>query len=197
MIAAHTSLNISKAPEDWAAGRNVRYAVNTSLKPMSSGHRRRVPPDEHGDGRGIVGDRTALRPRRSFGAVQPAQPSADLLARRRDRAGGAAPADGGGGCDRLSALSRRPRRDEQQRPSELCGGRANWYRKSIDLYNGFAPAIAGLSRTLSMEWLVRGLTDDELLRQALTVAENAVDTDPFDGRGLRERGFSQPLPQAA
>ena len=33
----------------------------------------------------------------------------------------------------------------------------NWYRKSIDQYNGFAPAIAGLSRTLSMEWLVRGL----------------------------------------
>ena len=66
----------------------------------------------------------------------------------------------------------------------------NWYRKSIDQFNGFAPAIAGLSRTLSMEWLVRGLTDDELLRQALTVADNAVDTDPFDGRGLRERGFS-------
>ncbi len=37
MIAAHTSFNISRAPEDWASGRNVRYAVNTSLKPMSSG----------------------------------------------------------------------------------------------------------------------------------------------------------------
>ena len=37
VIAGHTSFNISKAPEDWASARNVRYAVNTSLKPMSAG----------------------------------------------------------------------------------------------------------------------------------------------------------------
>jgi DNA-binding SARP family transcriptional activator/TolB-like protein len=65
-----------------------------------------------------------------------------------------------------------------------------WYRKSIDQFAGFAPAIAGLARTLSMERLVRGLTDDEGLKQALTLADRASELDPFDGRGMRERGFT-------
>ena len=66
----------------------------------------------------------------------------------------------------------------------------NWYRKSIDKFDGFAPAVAGISRTLSMERLVRGLTDDVGLKEALGFADRASAIDPFDGRGMRERGFT-------
>jgi DNA-binding SARP family transcriptional activator len=65
-----------------------------------------------------------------------------------------------------------------------------WYRKSIGQFAGFAPAVAGLARTLSMERLVRGLTDDDALKQALALADRASELDPFDGRGMRERGFT-------
>jgi tetratricopeptide (TPR) repeat protein len=66
----------------------------------------------------------------------------------------------------------------------------NWFRKSTQQNNLFAPAFAGIARTLSMERLVRGLTDDTMLREALSFAERAAELDPFDGRGMRERGFS-------
>jgi tetratricopeptide (TPR) repeat protein len=65
-----------------------------------------------------------------------------------------------------------------------------WFRRSLELTSNFAPSIAGISRTLTMEKLVRGITDDEMLRQALALADQACATDPFDGRGLRERGFT-------
>lgn len=65
-----------------------------------------------------------------------------------------------------------------------------WYRKSLDEFGSYAPAIAGLSRTMSMERLVRGLTDDTMLREALALGKVAAELDPFDGRGLRECGFS-------
>lgn len=65
-----------------------------------------------------------------------------------------------------------------------------WYRKSLEEFGSYAPAIAGLSRTMSMERLVRGLTDDMLLKEALALGKLAADLDPFDGRGLRECAFS-------
>jgi DNA-binding SARP family transcriptional activator/tetratricopeptide (TPR) repeat protein len=65
-----------------------------------------------------------------------------------------------------------------------------WYRKSLDEFGSYAPAIAGLSRTMSMERLVRGLTEDMLLKEALALGKLAADLDPFDGRGLRECAFS-------
>jgi tetratricopeptide (TPR) repeat protein len=40
-----------------------------------------------------------------------------------------------------------------------------------------------------MERLVRGLPDDAMLKQALALAERATELDPYDARGLRERGF--------
>ncbi len=64
------------------------------------------------------------------------------------------------------------------------------FQKSIDSSDRFAPALAGLARTLSMERLVRGITDEELLIKALELAERAIRIDPLDGRGLRERGFA-------
>ena len=64
------------------------------------------------------------------------------------------------------------------------------FQKSADSSDRFAPALAGIARTLSMERLVRGIADEELLIKALELAERAIRIDPLDGRGLRERGFA-------
>ena len=63
------------------------------------------------------------------------------------------------------------------------------FQKSIMESVRFAPAHAGVARTLSMERIVRGLTSTELLIKSLEFAETAIRLDPLDGRGLRERGF--------
>src|SRR5262249_24942878 len=65
-----------------------------------------------------------------------------------------------------------------------------WYRRALNHYRFYGPALAGLSRTMSMERLVLGIVDDRMLREALALADQAVSCDPFDGRGMRERGFS-------
>ncbi len=64
------------------------------------------------------------------------------------------------------------------------------FNKSIIASSTFAPAHAGMARTLSMEKLVRGLTENELLIESLEFAERSIKLDPQDGRGLRERGFT-------
>ena len=189
VIAAHTSLNINKAPEDWASGRNVRYAVNTSLKPMSSGLVAAFRLTSTATGAVLwaielpfdLDNLSGLFSRLSHQLIF-------SLADAIERAELHLPMAAEDATAYRLYLEGRAAMNSSDLPN-LRRAR-NWYRKSIDQFGGFAPAIAGLSRTLSMEWLVRGLTDDELLRQALTIADNAVDTDPFDGRGLRERGFS-------
>jgi DNA-binding SARP family transcriptional activator/tetratricopeptide (TPR) repeat protein len=189
VIAAHTSFRIAQAPEGWAAARNVRYSVNTSVKPMSSGlvvaFRLSSTttgavlwaielPFEIENLPGLFGRLSHQLIFSLADAIERAELNLPLAAEDAT-------------AYRLY-LEGRAAMSNSDLPN-LRRARA-WYRKSIEQYGSFAPAIAGLSRTLSMEWLVRGLTEDELLRQALSVAENAVETDPFDGRGLRERGFS-------
>jgi len=189
VIAAHTSLKIGKAPEDWAAGRNVRYAVNTSLKPMSSGVVASFRLSSTATGAVLwaielpfdLGNLPALFGRLSHQLIF-------SLADAIERAELNLPLAAEDATAYRLYLEGRAAMSSSDLPN-LRRAR-NWYRKSIDQFGGFAPAIAGLSRTLSMEWLVRGLTEDELLRQALSVADSAVEIDPFDGRGLRERGFS-------
>lgn len=72
---------------------------------------------------------------------------------------------------------------------EIRKARAS-FRRSINEADNFAPAYSGLSRTLSMERLVRGLTSCELLVRSLEYADKSIRIDPMDGRGLRERGFA-------
>jgi len=64
------------------------------------------------------------------------------------------------------------------------------FQKAMESSDRFAPALAGLARTLSMERLVRGIVADDMLITALELAERAIRLDPQDGRGLRERGFA-------
>ncbi|GGE12715.1 hypothetical protein GCM10011390_34870 [Aureimonas endophytica] len=65
-----------------------------------------------------------------------------------------------------------------------------WFRLAVKRCDEFSAALAGLSRTLSMEWLVRGMTDRELLTDALQAAQRAEACDPGSGRALRELGFA-------
>lgn len=72
---------------------------------------------------------------------------------------------------------------------EIRKARAS-FRRSISEADNFAPAYSGLSRTLSMERLVRGMTSSDLLIDALDYADKSIRIDPMDGRGLRELGFT-------
>lgn len=64
------------------------------------------------------------------------------------------------------------------------------FRDSSRLDPNFAATYAGLSRTMSLEWLVRGAPNAALLDEASSLAATAVSHDPEDARGYREAGFS-------
>jgi TolB-like protein len=64
------------------------------------------------------------------------------------------------------------------------------FQRALSSSNDFAPAYSGMSRTLSMEKLVRGLRTDDLLLDAMEMAERAIRLDPLDGRGMCQRGFA-------
>lgn len=64
-----------------------------------------------------------------------------------------------------------------------------FFQRSIEVSGRFAPAHSGLSRTLSMEHVLRGMTSTDLLKRSLEAAETSIHLDPQDGRGFRERGF--------
>lgn len=72
---------------------------------------------------------------------------------------------------------------------EIRKARAS-FRRSINEAKNFAPAYSGLSRTLSMERLVRGMPSSELLIESLEYAHKSIRLDPLDGRGMRELGFT-------
>ncbi|SFF42192.1 DNA-binding transcriptional activator of the SARP family [Aureimonas phyllosphaerae] len=64
-----------------------------------------------------------------------------------------------------------------------------WFKAAVRRCDGFSSAFAGLSRTYSMEWLVRGMTESQLLDESLAMANRARHCDPNSGRALRELGF--------
>jgi DNA-binding SARP family transcriptional activator len=72
---------------------------------------------------------------------------------------------------------------------EIRKARAS-FRRSMNEAANFAPAYSGLSRTLSMERLVRGMSSSDLLIESLEHANKSIRLDPMDGRGLRELGFA-------
>lgn len=64
-----------------------------------------------------------------------------------------------------------------------------WFKSSLNRYEHFSPAHAGVSRALGMEWLIRGMRDRDLLDEAYSAARMARQTDPSSGRAYRELGF--------
>nr|WP_246617556.1 BTAD domain-containing putative transcriptional regulator [Rhizobium populisoli] len=64
-----------------------------------------------------------------------------------------------------------------------------WFKSAVKRCDTFSPAHAGVSRSLGMEWLVRGMKDHELLDIANQSARAARSLDPGSGRAYRELGF--------
>lgn len=64
-----------------------------------------------------------------------------------------------------------------------------WFKSSVKRCDRFSPAHAGISRSLAMEWLVRGMKESELLDIANQSAQMARTVDPGSGRAFRELGF--------
>lgn len=64
-----------------------------------------------------------------------------------------------------------------------------WFKSSLNRYENFSAAHAGVSRALGMEWLIRGMQDTELLDEANGAARLAQQSDPNSGRAYRELGF--------
>lgn len=65
------------------------------------------------------------------------------------------------------------------------------FRDSSRADDRFAATFAGLARTFSLEWLVRGAPNPDLLEDAAALAAAAVERDPDDARGYREAGFAK------
>src|SRR5258708_39239965 len=48
--------------------------------------------------------------------------------------------------------------------------------------------MIGMERGISEEWVVRGMVEHDLLKEAVALASRAAELDPMDGRAMRERG---------
>lgn len=64
------------------------------------------------------------------------------------------------------------------------------FKEAITRVPDYSAAMIGLSRSLTSEWLVRGMVETDLLKEAVALADKAAELDPFDGRAMRERGYA-------
>lgn len=64
------------------------------------------------------------------------------------------------------------------------------FKEAISRVPDYSAAMIGLSRSLTSEWLVRGMVETDLLKEAVALADRAAELDPFDGRAMRERGYA-------
>jgi len=65
------------------------------------------------------------------------------------------------------------------------------FEQALAEHRAFPPALSGLSRTLSMEWLLGARQNEELLRAAQDVALEAIHLNPLSPFGHRELGVSE------
>lgn len=65
------------------------------------------------------------------------------------------------------------------------------FEQALDEHRTFAPALSGLSRTLSVEWLIGGRNDQSLLQAAEMAARGAVAQNPLSPLGHRELGVAR------
>jgi tetratricopeptide (TPR) repeat protein len=65
------------------------------------------------------------------------------------------------------------------------------FRSSVAHDRDFAPALAGLSRTLTLEWVLTAQGDDALLAEAERLARQAIETDSLSALAFKELGVSQ------
>jgi DNA-binding SARP family transcriptional activator/TolB-like protein len=62
--------------------------------------------------------------------------------------------------------------------------------QALRLAPDYVPALSGLARTLSIEWLLLGRADRDLLHEAKRLAGRAVELDPLNASGHRELGHA-------
>jgi DNA-binding SARP family transcriptional activator/Tfp pilus assembly protein PilF len=62
------------------------------------------------------------------------------------------------------------------------------FKQALAQFPDYPPAIVGIARASSEEWLVRGMAEYDLLRESIVLARRAMELDPLDGRAMRERG---------
>lgn len=62
------------------------------------------------------------------------------------------------------------------------------FRRALELQPDFTPAISMQARTLTLEWLILGRLERDLLAEAHELAERAVEINPFEAAGHRELG---------
>jgi tetratricopeptide (TPR) repeat protein len=65
------------------------------------------------------------------------------------------------------------------------------FREALGHDKGLAVALAALSRTLSLEWVLTARGDGELLAEAERLAKRAIDIDGSSASGFKELGVSQ------
>jgi tetratricopeptide (TPR) repeat protein len=63
-------------------------------------------------------------------------------------------------------------------------------KRSVQLSPDYAPALSQLARTMTLEWLERGVQDRHLLIEAQRLARRAQSYDPGDSGSLREFGHA-------
>jgi DNA-binding SARP family transcriptional activator/tetratricopeptide (TPR) repeat protein len=65
------------------------------------------------------------------------------------------------------------------------------FRDALRHDSGLAAALAGLSRTLSLEWVLTARGDEELLAEAERFAKRAIEIDDSSATAFKELGVSQ------
>lgn len=66
----------------------------------------------------------------------------------------------------------------------------NHFIQALKLSPDYVPALAALARTLTIEWLLLGRNDRDLLYRAQELANRAVQLDPLSATGYRELGHA-------
>lgn len=64
------------------------------------------------------------------------------------------------------------------------------FKEALVQVPNYSAAVVGLARTMTYEWVVRGMVENDLLKESVELASKAAALDPHDGRALRERGYA-------
>ncbi|WP_459852984.1 BTAD domain-containing putative transcriptional regulator [Dongia sp. agr-C8] len=64
------------------------------------------------------------------------------------------------------------------------------FKEALTQVPNYPAAVVGLARTMTYEWVVRGMVENDLLKESVDLASKAAALDPHDGRALRERGYA-------
>ena len=192
VVAAHSGVSIafgSRSIEEALSVLDVDYAVSTSLMPATHGHRFGVRLTDVSSSEvlwatetdftfatlGDTFDRvTGLILRSMVNAIDEAEvrapiPASDFTAYRNLLEGRRLLH----GSDLQSI--RRARR---------------LFKQALAQVPNYPAALVGLSRTMTYEWVVRGMVENDLLKESVDLASKAASLDPHDGRALRERGYA-------